>query len=110
MFGFASTEEMSQAKKEMKNEAKSKTEKIEHKYWFMKESNRIVSEIWMFKIDKPSGRADLHNQPLLDLADTETKYDTGVLPGWIVLQQSLWYTELGTNKCSSSLQWVCFCY
>lgn len=76
MFGSACTKEMLQAKKEMKNEAKSKTEKIEHQYWFMKESNRIVLEIWLFKIDKPSGRADLHNWPLLDLADTETKCDS----------------------------------
>lgn len=30
----------------------------------------------MFKIDKPSGRADLHNRPLLDLADRETKCDS----------------------------------
>lgn len=45
MFGPARTKEMLQGKKEMKNEAKSKTEKIEHKYRFMKESNRIVLEI-----------------------------------------------------------------
>lgn len=53
-----------------------KKKKIQHKYWFMKESNRIVLEIWMFKIDKPSGKVDLHNRPLLDLADTETHCDS----------------------------------
>lgn len=60
----------------MKDETRSKTEKIEHKYWLMKESNRIVLEIWMFKIDKPPGRADLHNGTLLNLADTENKCDS----------------------------------
>lgn len=67
---------MLQGKKEMKNETKSNIEKIEHKYWLMKESNRIVLEIWMFKIDKPPGRADLHNVTLLNLADTENKCDS----------------------------------
>lgn len=42
----------------------------------MKESNKIILEIWMFKIDEPSGRADLHNRPLLDMADIETNCDS----------------------------------
>lgn len=76
MFESACTKEMLQTKKETKNEAKSRTEIIQHKYLFMKESNKAVLEIWMFKIDEPSGRADLQNRPLLDLADTETSCDS----------------------------------
>lgn len=59
----------------MKQRLKLKKKNAQYKYWFMKKSNRIVLEIWMFKIDKPSGKADLHNRPLLDLADTETHCD-----------------------------------
>lgn len=76
MFESACTKEMLQTKKQTKNEAKSKTEITQHKYLFMKESNKIVLEIWMFKIDEPSGRADLHNRPLLDMADIETNCDS----------------------------------
>lgn len=42
----------------------------------MKESNRIVLEIWMCKTDKPLDRPDLHNQTLLYIAHVETDHDS----------------------------------